>query len=116
MPVYDTIVQPTVVNRVVAPQRIARPTISLSPTRAGKTLYGLAPKSAITSEKPIVKVSTTKQAYYPASQNHVEEHLEMDENMISTSPRYYTTYEEPFYQQKRYSPDLYSPKNRYNHK
>lgn len=97
MPVYGTAYPPAyqTSHRVVAPQQSNyRVTLSPSPRRSmtqnsfNKTAYALQPKTTYTKDKPIVKVSTTKQVYYPAAHNQVEEHLELEEGKTSSIPAY----------------------------
>ena len=108
VPIYEA--QPVLgaTQRIIMPQQKYRRTMSISPNRFNKTAYSMVPKSTHTKEEPIVKVSTTKQFYYPALYNEVEEHLEVEESKAASQPVFYRTRGQ-FYDVPQYEPQSFMP-------
>ena len=98
--VYPKFNSPT---KVREPQTTFSRSLARSSTGYGKTFISYNNKKDITKESPIMKVTTTKQMFYPSYQNETEEILEIQENQQN---QIQTIYSKPLYSEVR---NFYSP-------
>ena len=88
-----------VTKRVIDPQKSYYRSISTSPTGYGQTYISLNNKRGVTKESPIMKVTTTKQMFYPSYQDETEEVLELPARALSPVQ---TLYAKPLYSKPEY--------------